>query len=112
MRISRKLVFMATSQKTVRLSNASVYEQMFHVRHRRAGRPVRDDGDEATLFPSSDAHPVLVRVAERRAFAVVHEEQRGRLREVFGVELKVLRRRGVAEVAADAGIKFDVETEE
>jgi hypothetical protein len=92
---------------TMRLSNASIYEQMFRTRHRTAGRPVRDDDLSDVLFPSNGEHPVIVRVAERRAYAVVHEEQRGRLREVFGVELKVLRRRGVAEVARDAGVKLD-----
>jgi hypothetical protein len=94
-----------TQARSVRLSNASIYEQMFKTRHRRAGRPIRDE-DDGVLFPSTDAHPVLVRVAERRAFAVVHEENRDRLREVFRVELKVLSRRGIDEVAADAGISL------
>lgn len=97
---------MATTEARVRLSNASVYEQMFKTRHRRAGRPVRDDGSVDVLFPSDGEEPLLVRVAERRAFAVVHEENRERLRAVFGVELKVLKRRGVAEVARDAGISI------
>lgn len=96
---------MATTTNSVRLSNASIYEQMFKTRHRRVGRPSREDDD--VLFPSGDAHPLLVRVAERRAFAVVHEEQRDRLRQVYGVELKVLSRRGVEEVARDAGITLE-----
>ena len=102
---------MATNNvaRTVRLSNASIYEQMFKTRHRRAGRPVSDGGD--VLFPSGGEHPLRVRIAERRAFAVVHEEQRERLREVFGVELKVLRRRDLAEIAADAGVKLDLDKE-
>lgn len=86
-----------------RLSSASEYEQMFRTRHRRSGRPVRADGE--TLFGSAgDVDPILRRVAERRAYAVVHEENRDRLKKIFLDELKVLRRRGVEEVARDAGI--------
>lgn len=66
-------------------------------------RAARADGDDV-LFGSRDDHPLLVRVAERRAYAVVHEEQRERLRTVFDAELRVLRRRGVKAVAADAGV--------
>lgn len=50
--------------------------------------------------------PVIVSVAKRRAYAVVHEEQRERMAEVFRAELKVLRRRGETQVAADAGVKL------
>jgi len=87
------------------LSSASTYEQMFRTRHRRSGRPVRSDDEP--LFGGVDVEPVLRRVAERRAYAVVHEEQRARLREVFEGELKVLRRRGVEEVARDSGISLE-----
>jgi hypothetical protein len=66
---------------------------------------VRDDKADV-IFPSNGEHPVLLRAAERRAYAVVHEENRERLSEVFGVELKVLRRRGVEEVARDIGAKL------
>ena len=98
---------MATSTHAVaRLSTASIYEQTFRTRHRGAGRPARDSAGEDILFSADGVHPVLVKVAQRRAFAVVHEEQRERLREVFGVELKVLKRRGVEEVARDAHIKL------
>lgn len=105
---------MANANKSARgvrsaLSSASVYEQMFKTRHRRAGRPVREDGQDA-LFGAGGGDgvsPILRRVAERRAYAVVHEEQRARLREVFEGELKVLRRRGVEEVARDSGISLE-----
>ena len=89
----------------ISLSKASEYEQLFQTRHRRAGRPSRENGDDV-LFPSGDVDPVLTRVAQRRAFAVVHEEQRARLTTVFHNELKVLKRRGVEQVAADAGIQL------
>lgn len=77
-----------------RLSNASVYEQMFGTVHRGVGRPM---GDVEPLFASAadlksyDAG--VVSAAKRRAYAVVHAEQRVRLREVFVRELKVLARR-------------------
>lgn len=77
---------------------------MFKTRHRRPGRPA-DSGGEP-LFPSGNAHPLVVRIAERRAFAVVHAEQRERLSEVFHNELKVLSRRELSEIAEDAGIKL------
>lgn len=83
------------------LSRESVYEQTFGTRHRRAGRPV---GDTEPLFGGVEADPVIVAVAKRRAYAVVHEEQRDRLRDVFDRELKVLKRRGVEVVAKDAGV--------
>lgn len=90
-----------------KLSKASVYEQTFGTRHRRVGRP---SGDTEPLFGSvlngRDVDPVLVMIAKRRAYAVVHEEQRERLQEVFAAELKVLNRRGLATVAEDAGVKL------
>lgn len=109
---------MATNQK--RLSPQSEYEQMFKTRHRRAGRPPAAaasglDENRGVLFDGSDSDPILVRVAQRRSFAIVHEENRERLAQLFKAELKVLRRRGVAEVAADAGISLqtveDIENE-
>lgn len=85
------------------LSIASDYEQLFGVRHRGAGRPL---GDVAPVFvdPVGDTDPLLLAVAKRRAYAVVHEEQKERLAELFRKELKVLRRRGVEVVAADTGV--------
>lgn len=101
------------AEKTSRrgLNPASIYEAMFKTRHRRSGRPALGEpgGDGETLFPSGGAHPLLVRVAERRAVAVVHEEQRSRLNEVFRKELAVLARRGVQEVAEDIGYKGDLD---
>lgn len=85
------------------LSSASEYEQLFKTRHRGPGRPSRDDGSDEPLFPSSDLDPILVRTAERRAFAVVHEENRERLRAIYHSELAVLKRRGPEQVAADTG---------
>ena len=89
------------------LSKASPYEQTFGTRHRRVGRP---QGDTEPLFGSvlngRDVDPLIVKVARRRAYAVVAEEQRERLREVFERELKVLSRRELSVVAADAGVKL------
>lgn len=84
-----------------RLSPASPYENLFKVRHRGRGRP---NGSVEPLFVSEGTDPVLVNVARRRAYAVVHEEQRSRMQEVFEAELKVLRRRGPEQVASDAGL--------
>jgi hypothetical protein len=92
-----------TSSSVTRLSSASPYEQTFKTRHRRAGRPV---GDVDPVFAGYDAEPVIALIAKRRAYAVVHEEQRARLSEVFERELKVLNRRGLEVVAADAGVKL------
>lgn len=90
------------------LSTASPYEQTFKTRHRRAGRPL---GDVDPLFAGSDADPVIALVAKRRAYAVVHQEQRARLQEVWESELKVLKRRGLSVVAADAGVKLKITDE-
>lgn len=84
----------------VSLSTASPYEQMFKTRHRGRGRP---DGDVQPIFVAEGVDPVLVSVAKRRAYAVVHQEQRERMREIFEAELKVLRRRGTDVVLADTG---------
>lgn len=83
------------------LSVASPYERLFGTRHRRRGRP---DGSTEVTFDGTDVDPVIRNVAKRRAFAVVHEENRRRLKEVYEAELKVLKRRGVERVAADAGV--------
>lgn len=96
----------ATKNKE-RLSVASPYEQTFKTRHRRVGRPA----DAEPLFIAPDVDPLIVLIAKRRAYAVVHEEQRARMAEVFDRELSVLRRRGVEQVASDAGVKL-VGTEE
>jgi len=92
------------------LARDSIYEQMFGTRHRGAGRPT---GDTEPLFASAGVDlttvdVVLVNVAKRRAYAVVHEEQRERLADVFMRELKVLQRRGVVQVMLDAGIRRSV----
>jgi hypothetical protein len=88
------------------LSKASEYEQTFGTRHRGPGRPrVMEDGE--VLFPSGDVHPVLVRVAQRRAYAVVHEENRERLHELYLSELAVLKRRGLTVVAEDSGVVLE-----
>lgn len=88
-----------------RLSVASPYEQTFQTRHRGVGRP---SGDTEPLFGSvlngREVDPLIVLIAKRRAYAVVHEEQRERLAEVFDKEMAVLRRRGIETVAADAGV--------
>ena len=88
------------------LSKASPYEQTFGTRHRRVGRPT---GDVEPLFAGADADPVIALIAKRRAYAVVHEEQRERMQEIFAAELRVLKRRGLAVVAADAGVKLSAE---
>ena len=95
-----------TRSGRVGLSKASPYEQLFGTRYRRVGRP---SGDDAASSPYRDPSggaldPLLLSVAKRRAQTVVLEEQRDRLATVFAAELKVLRRRGVAEVAADVGV--------
>ena len=90
-----------TSPGRVRLSAASPYEQLFKTRHRGRGRP---DGSVEPVFVAEGVDPVLIAVARRRAYAVVHEEQRDRMREVFRAELRVLKGRGVEVVARDAGI--------
>ena len=92
------------------LSKASTYEQTFRTRHRGSGRPaIGEPGgdDSTTLFPSKDRHPLLVRVAQRRAYAVVHYEQRERLAELYEQEMKVLTRRELEEVARDVGTPLD-----
>jgi hypothetical protein len=83
------------------LSKASIYETMFGTRHRGPGRP-NDTDDTEPLFPTGNTHVLLADVAMRRAYAVVHEENKARLREVFTKELKVLERRGVEQVAVDS----------
>lgn len=83
------------------LSKASIYENLFGSRHRGPGRPT-DTDDTDPLFPTGENHPLLTDVAMRRAYAVVHEENKDRLREVFRTELNVLRRRGVEQVAVDS----------
>lgn len=93
----------ADGKKTLKagsLSTASPYEQLFGTRHRQVGRPT---GTEP-LFSAPEVDPVIALIAKRRAYAVVHEEQRDRMSEVFAAELKVLKRRGLSVVAADAGV--------
>jgi len=89
------------------LSKASEYEQLFGTRHRGPGRPVGSDGE--VLFPAVDVHPALSRLAARRAFAVVHEEQRDRLADLYAKELTVLKRRGLPQVAVDCNLRIDEE---
>ena len=71
------------------------------------GRPTGDTEPLfGTVLQGRTVDPVIVTVARRRAYAVVQEEQRARLREVFDRELRVLVRRGVEVVARDAGVKL------
>jgi hypothetical protein len=91
---------MANKSKGKALSVASPYEQLFRTRYRSVGRP---SGDAEPLFAAPDADPDIAAVAKRRAYAVVHEEQRERLSELFERELRVLNRRGKDEVMADVG---------
>lgn len=86
----------------LQLSKVSKYEQTFKTRHRPSGRPT-DIEDTEPLFPAANVHPVLADVARRRAYALVHHENRGALRRYYQDELKVLERRGVDQVAADSG---------
>lgn len=85
------------------LSSASEYEQTFQVRHRPPGRPSRDDDEP--LFPRGDIPDLIGRVAERRAYAVIHEKYRDELGAIYRNEVKVLLRRGVQVVATDVGVK-------
>ncbi len=85
------------------LSNKSPYEQTFGTRYRGSGRP---SGER--VFPSVDESgldPAVHQVAKRRAFAVVHEENKDRLVEVFSAEAAVLRRRGTEQVLSDTGVQ-------
>jgi hypothetical protein len=91
---------------TESLSKASPYEVLFRTRHRGPGRPAEDDGLDTEPMFAYEGHPVFQRVAQRRAYAVVHEENKDRLREVFRKELKVLERRGLETVAADSRIRL------
>ncbi len=90
------------------LAKNSEYEQTFQTRHRPPGRPTRDADDEP-LFPRVGVDDIIGRVAERRAYALVHEKHREELGAHYRAELKVLQRRGVEQVAADIGAKFDGE---
>lgn len=92
---------MANNTSARRLSPASEYEQTFGVRHRPPGRPARSA--EEPLFPRGDVPDLIGRVAERRAYAVIHEKYRAELAELYRAELKVLLKRGVDVVAADIG---------
>lgn len=98
---------MAEGKKGVSLSAASPYEQLFKTRYRRVGRPA----DAEPVFNAPDADPFMVAVAKRRAFAVVHEENKDRLSEVFEREMRVLNRRGLEQVASDTGRRIRDESE-
>lgn len=87
-----------------RLSSASPYEQRFETRHRRVGRPSGSESSASLFAVGAGVHPLLAAVAKRRAHAVLLEEHRERLGELFGAELKVLKRRGVQQVASDVGV--------
>ena len=54
-----------------------------------------NSAEREVLFPAGDVHPTIASLAERRAYAVVHEENRDRLSEVFHKELQILKRRGL-----------------
>lgn len=81
------------------LSPKSPFEQTFKTRYRGPGRPSSSD-----TFEPVDAHPLLKKQAQRRAFAVVHENSKDDLNEIFLAELAVLKRRGVEQVAKDCNI--------
>lgn len=86
------------------LSKASAFEQKFGVRHRGVGRPAGMSRDDV-LFPRTGGDPeAMCRIAIRRAYAVVHEENRDRLTALYRAELAVLRRRGLEQVLSDAGV--------
>lgn len=87
------------------LAKDSKYEQMFGVRHRRSGRP---GGGNDVIFPGEGMHPLIQRIAARRATAVVLEEQKDRLADLFRREARVLEERGLKQVAADAGVKVNL----
>lgn len=87
--------------KDVGLDPESRYENVFGTRHRRAGRPL---GGDDVIFPGDGVHPVIQRLAARRATAVVLEENKDELATIYARELRVLQRRGLKQVAADAGI--------
>jgi len=78
-------------KETSTRSSGSLYEKMFGVVRRGPGRPL---GDTEPLFASvadlESFDASVVSLAKRRAYAVVHEENRKRLREVFLLELKAL----------------------
>ena len=93
---------MTNNTSARRLSPASEYEQLFGVRHRPPGRPSRESDEP--LFPRGDVPDVIGRVAERRAYAVVHEKYRAELAELYRRELKVLLKRGEEAVRADIGL--------
>jgi hypothetical protein len=97
----------AKTQGRPALSSASEYEQTFKTRHRPPGRPSRDDVEP--LFPRGGVPDLIGRVAERRAYALVHEKYREELAALYQAELKVLQRRGVEQVAADIGYRGNLE---
>jgi len=90
----------------LQLSKESPYEKVFGVRHRGSGRPT-GSGEDGAVFPRAvhnGVDPLIVAVAKRRAYAVIHQEQRERLSEIFAAEVGVLKRRGVVRVARDVGV--------
>lgn len=90
------------------LSADSLYEQRFGTRYRGRGRPA-GSGAGSDVFAGTDAHPLLVRAARQRTLAVVFDEQRKRMGEVFRAELAVLRKRGLKVVARDEGVELSEE---
>ena len=94
----RKLEFMNTVKDKLvvaaELDPRSPYETLFKTRHRRPGRP---DAAEP-IFPSGAYPPPVVDAARRRAFAVLHEEGKARLAELFVAEAAVLNERFVADM--------------
>jgi hypothetical protein len=80
------------------MANKSEYEAMFGVRHRPPGRPTGGDG---SLFPRGGVSELVGRVAERRAYAVIHEKYRDELARVYRAECAVLSARGDERVQAD-----------
>lgn len=76
------------------LDPRSPYESLFKTRHRRPGRP----SEAEPIFPSGAYPPPVVDSARRRAFAVLHEEGKGRLAELFALEAVVLNERFVKDM--------------
>jgi hypothetical protein len=67
----------------------SLYEKMFRTRARGKGRPPGGD----VIFPIREKeHKDLAQLARQRAFAIVLEENKDRLSELFESEYKVLER--------------------
>ena len=88
------------------MATTSIYETTFGTRHRPVGRPAKSEDGAAgeVLFPAGNAAPLIASIARRRAYAVLHQESRERLAEIFAIELSVLNQRGEDQVRKDVGL--------